>query len=188
MSIDNEQLVFAEGNDGMASTETVAVATMSNNTKRIIVVDDSNQVCSIDDNDQLVPVTVVNYNGPLHRDDVDQSGNETITVADLQDAGISVNIASSDLAVVTEVVVGQEGNVTKGTVFAEAFAVGVNVDVDGQNCKASNVRLVNRFGNVKCTPVGIEDDNIQYLANKGAGIYDLIINGSVWCTFFAGQE
>ena len=181
MSIDNEQLVFAEGNNGMASTETVAVATMSNNTKRIIVVDDSNQVCSIDDNDQLVPVTVGSYSGPLRRDDVDQSGNETITVADLQAAGLNVIVNAVSSATVTSVSYNgetwQKGQVANGDGVVQPLVV------TGSNLSPSNAFVLNVATQEKDSSV-IYDGGTSVTWNdpQDAGVWQLFVNGELWLT------
>lgn len=191
-SVSQVEITLADGITGALSSQNAGIVTMTNGDKRILIANDLGQICDYNAAaGAAVPVTITPAGGtarPLTLDDTTFDGNGTITVAVLQTAGINVSVASSDLAVITTVNVGEETNVTQGTVFNMAFEVGVNVDVYGQNCNSGNVQLINRFGNKMCEVAGIEDDNIQYTANKGAGIYELIINGSLWCTFYAGQS
>lgn len=188
-SVSRDDIDLADGVSGTLSSDFAGIVTMTNGDKRILIANALGQICDYDaDAGAAVPVTIATDGGaarPLTLADTTFAGNGTITVADLQTAGFDINIASSNMAVITSVSVGSTQNVQKGSYLQNAYQVGNEIEVRGTNLTSDNVKLYSATDNVY-VEYGVESPTvISWDLPEDQGVYQVIINNEIWCTLYS---
>ena len=183
-SVGQVEITLADGVSGNLSSQNAGIVTMTNGDKRILIANALGQICDYDaDNGAAVPVTITPTGGtarPLTLTDTTFDGNGTITVADLQAAGVNVSVSSVENATVTSVTIDGD-NVLQGT--TQFLSEGqVPLDVDGSGLSCNNIALSNLTSGSNVQADTITDGNIRFTMPTGQAIYQLIVNGSLWAT------
>lgn len=184
-SVAQTGITLAEGVSGTLSSVNAGIVTMTNGDKRILVANALGQICDYDAAaGAAVPVTITPAGGaarPLTLADTTFAGNGTITIADLQAAGIEVGHVSNDLAVVTEMFI--EDDTYEQGAFISDVTAGSEVYVEGSNLSNQNVKLVNMNTGNDITP-SVDSDTMQkWLVPNEGSILCIVINGDTWATF-----
>lgn len=179
-------ITLADGVSGTLSSQNAGIVTMTNGDKRILVANALGQICDYDSAaGAAVPVTITPAGGtarPLTLADTTFAGNGTITVADLQTAGIEISIVSDDLAVVTEVFV-EDDTYEQGSIVRTYVTPSSDVYVEGSNLSDQNVQLVNLVDGSVITPSVNTAAKQQWQLPYENYIASIVINGSAWVTF-----
>lgn len=181
-SVSQVEITLAEGVTGTLSSQNAGIVTMTNGDKRILIANAIGQICDYSAAaGAAVPVTITPDGGsarPLTLADTTFAGNGTITVADLQFAGIDVNLVGTALAIVTSVE-SDSVAVTQGTTVKTP--ANSEVAIEGEGLNDSTCRLYNASSGQDVEPQQHSDDAyLFYLANTSGLLYQLYINGSLW--------
>lgn len=181
-SVAQTEITLAEGVSGALSSQNAGIVTMTNGDKRILVANALGQICDYNAAaSAAIPVTITPDGGaarPLTLADTTFAGNGTITVADVQAAGISLNIASSALASVTSV---EADGVAIAQGDVKNIAAGDTIAVDGEGLNTTNCRLLNASTGQDVAPTQQSEDAFLFTtAEAGNELYQLYINGSLW--------
>lgn len=186
-SIAQIEITLAEGVSGTLSSQNAGIVTMTSGDKRILIANTLEQICDYDAaNGAAVPVTITPTGGtarPLTLADTTFEGNGSITVADLNAAGIKVSINTSEDAVIVSVNVGDDEGVPKGYALTSYTYAGKNVVVVGSKITANNVVVSNVMNGEIIEPTSVADNEIEFLIPTGPKTFILTINGEAWCSF-----
>lgn len=95
-SIAQIEITLADGVSGTLSSQNAGIVTMTNGDKRILIANAGGQICDCADG-VATPVTITPVGGsarPLTMADTTFNGNGTITIADVQMAGLNITVQS----------------------------------------------------------------------------------------------
>ena len=184
-SVAQVEITLAEGVTGTLSSQNAGVVTMTNGDKRILIANALGQICDYNAAaGTAVPVTITPEGGtarPLTLADTTFAGNGTITVADVQVAGISLNLASSAFASVTSVEA-HGAEVAQGDV--KNIGAGDSITIGGEGLNTSNCRLFNASRGQDMEPIRQSEEEFAFTTYDAASeLYQLYINGSLWANF-----
>lgn len=183
-SVSQIEITLAEGVTGTLSSQNAGIVTMTNGDKRILVANALGQICDYNAAaGAAVPVTITPAGGaarPLTLADTTFDGNGTITVADLQAAGINVSASSFDNATVESVDIDGDDVLQGSTQFLAQGEEPLNVN--GSGLSSNNVVLTNLTSGSNVPTNTITDELVRFLIPEGQAVYQLIVNGSIWAT------
>lgn len=186
-SISQIEITLAEGVTGTLSSSNAGIVTMTNGDKRILIANAGGQICDYDAvAGAAVPVLITPAEGtarPLTLADTTFSGNGTITVADLQTAGISIVVASGNAAVITEVNLDGVAY-PKGSAVAAVMAENKVLYVQGLNVSPANVRLLYATQDETQEPTQIDEHEVSFTLEAYESICYLFIDNEIWLTFY----
>lgn len=170
---------------GTASGSHAAVVITNLGTQKVLVLNASGALASYEDG-VLTPLTIENGGSasPLTIDLTNLKGNGTITLADVIAVGLNVQVISTEIAQVDLVEVGNQSNVAKGTYLDYNTAEDDYVGVEGTGLNSNNVQLKNATTGDYIQPSLVESESIRFTMTSSSGVYQVIINGDVWCTFY----
>lgn len=187
-SVSQIEITLADGVSGALSSQNAGIVTMTNGDKRILIANALGQICDYDAaTGAAIPVTITPAGGtarPLTLADTTLAGNGTITIADLQAAGLNVQNNSGDAAqaVVTSVTIGSselpEGDMAGGD------QQGQDITVDGSNLNTANVQLVDIISEATIQPLSVSDSEMKWAGIEESGMYGVYVNGSMWGGFY----
>lgn len=182
-SVSQIEITLAEGVSGTLSSQNAGIVTMTNGDKRLLIANALGQICDYNaDTGAAVPVTITPAGEtarPLTLADTTFAGNGTITVADLQTAGINANVNDVSGAAVNQVLL-------DGELYEEGgFAVIVgntNLSVNGSGFTSSNMKVVKASDGEVLTPAAATDTNYTWTLPVADDICYLMVNGAVYFT------
>lgn len=181
-SVAQIEITLADGVSGTLSSQNAGIVTMTNGDKRILVANALGQICDYDAaTGAAVPVTITPAGGaarPLTLADTTFAGNGTITVADLQAAGISVQSSSNQLATNVAVKIGDVSVAKGATIFA---GLGDTVVVSGEKLNVSNVKVYDSVDSDYLTPTSSTSEEIVFTPDSDSDRFITVyINNEVW--------
>lgn len=184
-SVSQIEIELADGVSGALSSDNAGIVTMTNGDKRILIANALGQICDYDaDNGAAVPVTITPEGGvarPLTLADTALAGNGTITVADLQAAGLNVTVNAVSSATVTSVSYNgetwQKGQVSNGDGVVQPLVV------TGTNLTPSNAYVLNVATQEKDSSVIYAGGtSMTWNDPQDSGVWQLFVNGELWFT------
>lgn len=182
-SVAQIEITLADGVSGTLSSQNAGIVTMTNGDKRILVANALGQICDYNAAaGAAVPVTITPAGGaarPLTLADTTFAGNGTITVADLQAAGINANVSNVNGAAVEQVLL--DGELCEEGGFA-VVAGGVNLSVNGSGFTSSNMKVVKASDGEVLAPSAATSDNYTWALPLADDIIYLMVNGVLYYT------
>jgi hypothetical protein len=181
-SVSQIAIELAEGVTGTLSSQNAGLVTMTNGDKRILIANALGQICDYA-NGVATPVTIAPAGGsarPLTMADTTFSGNGTITIADVQQAGFEISLVNSSIAIITRVL---DNDVEVGEAEVRNATAGDPLVIEGSNLSADAVKLYNATEESYISPQSTTTSEMQF--NLNVDPYDLLylyVNGNVWCT------
>ena len=182
-SIAQVEITLAEGISGTLSSQNAGIVTMTNGDKRILIANALGQICDYNaDAGAAVPVTITPAGGtarPLTLADTTFAGNGTITVADLQSAGINANVSDVSGAAVEQVLL--DGDLCEEDGFAVVTG-DINLSVNGSGFTSSNMKVVKSSDGEVLAPSASTSDNYTWTLPLAEDICYLMVNDVVYFT------
>lgn len=187
-SISQVDIELAEGVSGTLSSSKAAIVTMTNGDNRVLIANALGQICDYADG-VATPVTITPAGGsarPLTMADTTFDGNGTITIADVQLAGLDITVESGDVAVVTKVwLVDDEAE--QGSYWPTIVNAGDEAYVEGSNLSSANVKMLDLTSGEEIQPTSSTSSKISWTITGADYMAAIFINGSTWVTFHVGH-
>lgn len=183
-SISQIDIELAEGVSGTLSSQKAGVVTMTNGDKRVLIANALGQICDYADG-VATPVTITPAGGsarPLTLADTTFSGNGTITVADVQLAGLPVSVESEPSYSVTSVTL-DSTPVEDGEVFAsDCSGLPLTIIGTGLSSQVVSLRKATTGQEIQWDTETSTEYSVRNMPASD-DIWLLVIGGSVYATF-----
>lgn len=181
-SVANTEFEVIEG-AGTASGSQAAVVKTNIGSLMVLVLDATGALASYEDG-VLTPLTITSGGStrPLTIADTNLSGNSTITLQKMIEAGFSLTIYQSTTAVVSEITIAGTA-INRGSTVVMTDYQSSEVKVVGSNLSTDNVTM-NLYGSSAIVvPTASGSTQMIFMVPSDNNGYVLSVNGDIWATF-----